>query len=264
MKVEVRPLDIPKWHGKRNKESFSQPHIIEALYDPTTGGYATGLTAGEEEEYGKKLGADLSSTYHPEIPHEFYNSKMGRIKLENQTMILDDEISLDFVKIKMMKASKYVANSIKEWKDGLFPESTHVIYDEEEEIEILATKGAKRRKAIQMTLSLNKADQANIVQILTGKSIRSRSQNYIDVQIDDLIDNRIDDFLVQAQMDKKSLYVRAAVLEALQRNILTKEGTAIFYLSDKIGYDFEDTITWFEDPQNQNMKVSILEKLNKN
>ena len=64
-------------------------------------------------------------------------------------------------------------------------------------------------------------------------------------------------------MDKKELSIRSAVLEAIYRNILTKEGTSIFYLSDKIGFDFESTIEWFKDPQNQNMKVSILDKLNK-
>ena len=108
MKVEVRPLDIPKWHGKRGKEAFSQPHTIEALYDSSTGGYATGLTEEEAETYGKKLGVDLSSIYNQDKPHEFWNSKMGQIRLENRTMILDDEKDLDFVKIRVMKASKYV------------------------------------------------------------------------------------------------------------------------------------------------------------
>jgi hypothetical protein len=51
-------------------------------------------------------------------------------------------------------------------------------------------------------------------------------------------------------------------MEAIYRNILTKEGTAVFYLSDQIGYDFESAVEWFKDPQNQNLKVSILSKLN--
>lgn len=263
MKVEVRPLDIPKWHGKRGKESFAQAHVIEALYDHSTGGYATGLTEEEAKEYGKKLGQDLSNVYDQNAPHEFWGSKMGRIRLENRTMIFDDTNALDFVRIKMMKASKYVANSLKEWEQGLYPEATHVIFDEEEEISIKATKVQKKKKALKLSLELSMDDQVNIIQILSDKSLRGRSQDFIDVEIDNLIENRVDDFLRYAQIDKKELYIRASVLEALHRNILTKEGTSIFYMSDKIGFDFESTIEWFKDPQNQNMKIAILEKLNK-
>lgn len=263
MKVEVRPLDIPRWHGKKGKESFAQAHVIEALYDNEIGGYATGLTEEEAQEYGKKLGQNLSNVYDQNGPHEFWGSKMGRVKLENRTMIFDDTNALDYVRVKMMKASKFVANSMKEWKDGMFPEATHVIYDEEEEVSIKATKIQKKKKALKLSLELTQDDQINIIQILSDKSLRGRSQDFIDVEIDNILETRTDDFLRYAQIDKKELYIRAAVLEAIHRNILTKEGTSIFYMSDKIGFDFESTIEWFNDPQNQNMKVAILEKLNK-
>lgn len=262
MKVEVRPLDLPKWHGKKGQESFSQPHIIEALYDSNSGKIATGLTEEEAEKYGKELGVDLSNKFDQNKPHPFWNSKMGVIKLQNSTMIFDDRKPLEFVKIKVMKASKYVANSMKEWNEGKYPEATHVIYDEEEEVSILATKAKKRKKAMKLSLELSKDEQVNIVQILSDKSLRGRSQDFIDVEIDNLIQDRTEDFLRYAQLDKKELYVRASILEALHRNILTKEGTSIFYLSDKIGYDFESAVEYFKDPQNQNMKISILEKLN--
>jgi hypothetical protein len=261
--VEIRPLDIPKWHGKKGEESFTQPHTIECLYDPMTGGYATGLTEGEEKKYAKKLGVDLSSVFNQDEPHPFWNSKMGRVALENATMIFDDTRSLDFVKVKMLKASKYVANSIKEWEEGMFPEATHVIFDESEEENIKATKALKKQKAMKLSLDLSADDKANIVQILTGKTVRGRSSNYLVGEIDDLMEDRLDDFIREASKDKKDLHIRGSVLEAIHRNILTKEGSSILYLSDKIGFDFESAVEWFKDPQNQNLKSSILEKLNK-
>jgi hypothetical protein len=262
-RVEIRPLDIPKWHGKSNEESFTQPHTIEALYDHTTGGYATGLTVEEEEKYQKKLKVDLSSTFNQDEPHVFWNSKMGRVKLENATMILDDAIALEFVKVKMLKASKFVANSVKEWEEGLYPEATHVIYDESEEEEVKANKALKRQEAVKLSLELSAEAQANIVHILTGNSVRGKSANFLIGEIGDLIEDRMEDFIREARKDKKDLFVEAAVMEAIHRNILTKEGTAVFYLSDKIGFDFESAVEWFKDPQNQNMKTMILAKLNK-
>jgi len=261
-KVEIRPLSIPKWHGKTDQESFTQPHTIEALYDHNTGGYATGLTEQEVEKYQKKLKVDLSSTFNQDEPHSFWNSKMGSIKLENATMILDDAIALEFVRVKMLKASKYVANSMKDWENGLYPEATHVIFDESEEENIKASKAKKRQAAVKLSLDLSKDAQASIIQILTNKSVRGKSDNYLVGEIDDLIKDRLDDFLREASKDKKDLFTTAAVMEAIHRNILTKEGTAVFYLSDKIGYDFESAVEWFQDPQNQNMKTSILGKLN--
>ena len=183
--VEIRPLDIPKWHGKKGEESFQQPHTIECLYDPMTGGYATGLTEGEEKKYSKKLGVDLSSVFNQDEPHPFWNSKMGRVKLENATMIFDDTRNLDFVKVKMLKASKYVANSIKDWKDGLYPEATHVIFDETQEEAIKATRALKKQEAIKLSLELSKEDQENIVQILTERTVRGRSSNYLIGEIDE-------------------------------------------------------------------------------
>ena len=261
-KVEIRPLDIPKWHGKKGEEAFQQPHTIEALYDHNIGGYATGLTEGEVEKYGKKLGVDLSNVFNQDEAHTFWCSKMARVKLENATLIFDDTIAIEFVKVKMLKASKFVANSMKDWEEGLNPEATHVIYDESEEVNDKATKMKQKKKAWALTSKLSKADQTNIIQILTGKSLKGKDQDFVDAEIGDLIEDRLEDFLTEAKKDKKDLYNSAAVLEAIHRNILTKEGTAVFYLSDKIGYDLESAIEWFKDPQNQNLKTSILGKLN--
>ncbi|MHA1200612.1 MAG: hypothetical protein ACTSQF_14940 [Candidatus Heimdallarchaeaceae archaeon] len=263
MKVEVRPIDIPKWHDKAGEEAFNQSHVIEALYSSVVGGYNTGLTEEEAKNYGKELGKDLSNTFDPEEPHPFWSSKMAQIRLENKTMFFDTERVLENVKLKVMKASKYVANSLKAYNDGEYPEATHVIFDEEEDIELKATKIQKGNKATMMAMKLSKDAQLSLIQILSGKSLRNRSQNFIDVEIAGIIKNKLDKFLRYAQMDKKDLYLRASVLEAIHRNILTKEGTSVFYMSDKLGFDTESTIEWFADPQNQQMKVAILEKLNK-
>src|ERR1019366_7157512 len=116
--VEIRPLPQKKWHGKKDGESFAQPKAVEVLYDPEKGTYATGLTDEEANEYGKKLGVNLSSIFIADEPHEYWGNKASWIVLPNRTVLFNTEKPADFVKIKNMKASSRVANSMAEWEAG--------------------------------------------------------------------------------------------------------------------------------------------------
>lgn len=261
MLVEVRPIEGKKWHGKTGKDSFTQPKSIEVLLDTATGKYATGLTEEEAKKYGGILGVDLSDTFNPEEPHPFWGSQSARIKLPNQTMIFDTSKPSDYVKVKNLKASKFVANSIKELNEGIFPEAEFVIFDEQEEIEIKASKIQKRNKCVKVLSSLTVDQKVDIVQILSKKSVRNRSQDFIDVEIDAIINEQPDEFLKYVNMDKTETYIRAAILEGINKNALQKEGNAIFYMGDKIANDYEECVKLFLDPQNSKLKVSLLEKI---
>lgn len=263
MLVEIRPLPEKKWHGKKGKESFAQTKTIQALYDVDTSKYATGLTPEEAAHYGKILGVDLSDTFNPLEPHSFWDSKPGEIKLENRTMILDTSKPMDFVKVRVMKASKYVANSMKDAEDNKFPDASHVIFDEEEEVSLKASKVQKRRQAILIASKMSKEDKISMIQLLSDKSFRGKSDDFIDVEIDEVINEKVDDFLKYANMGREEVSVRARVLELIMRNILTKEGGSIYYMGELIGMDYEAAVEWFKNPQNSRIKVSILEKLNK-
>jgi hypothetical protein len=63
-------------------------------------------------------------------------------------------------------------------------------------------------------------------------------------------------------MDKNQLYIKGMVVEALYKNILTKEGAGIYYMGDILGHSIEDVTEYFANPQNQEIKARILEKLN--
>lgn len=262
MRVEVRPIERKKWHGKSGKEAFTSPLVLEALYDPNTGGYATGLSDADRKRLEKATGFDLSPDFDPEKPHPFWNSSAGRIKLPWRTNIFDTSKPLDEIKVKVLKASKYVANSMKEYEEGKYPEAIFVIYDEAEEVAIKASKVQKRNKAIKLVSKMSLDSKVNIIQILAGKSLRKQSQDFVDVEMDNLIETMPDKVIKYAEMDKAEVYLRAAVLEALHRNILTKEGNAVYYMGDRIADTTDDAVEYFKDPNNQKLKAMILEKLN--
>lgn len=261
MIVEVKPLPVLKWHGKKGKESFTQSKKSEVLYDPDTGKYATGLTEEEAAEYGKRLGLDLTDTFIPEQPHPYWSTKGASIVLENKTMFFDTKKPLDFIKVKNMKASKLVANSMKEWEAGLWPFATHVIYDEQEDMSIKASAVQTKQLCYSTLAKLSADEKANIVLIVLEESVKGRSSDFIDTRIDEVINQFPDEFLKWAKMDTTELNVRASILEGIQRNVLTKEGQSIYYMSERLGFDLEDTIKWFANPDNQKLKVAILEKM---
>jgi len=238
MLVEVRPLPLKKWHGKSGKEDFTRPKTIEALYNSESQKYSTGLTEEEQKKYEKLTGFDLSDRYNPEIPHPFWSTAAAMVKLPNSTTIFDTAKPLDFIKVKLLKASKFVANSMKEWEEGLWPDAHHVIFDEEEETNIKASKVELKNKAVSLSLKLSKDEKINIIQILSDKSARGRSDDFVNVEVDKIVTERPVEFIKYAEMDTATVYVRAAVLEAIHRNILVKEGSAVLYMGDQIGYDF--------------------------
>ena len=259
-KIEVRPIERKKWHGKEGKENFAQPMYIEALYDPATGKYATGLDEAQKKRLEKQTGFDLSDGFTGE-PHPFWNSKMGRIKLPAMTTIFDTSKPLDEIKVSVLKASRFIANSLRDYENGLYPDATHVIYDESEDVKMRASKVQRKKKAYKLAAKLTDEEKANVIQILTGRSVRKQSQDYLDVELDKLIEGDVAKFIETAEMDSNELYLRGAILEGLYRNILTKEGSAILYMGDMIGHNLDEAIKYFSDPNNQVIKASILEKL---
>lgn len=263
--VEVRPLPIEKWHKKTGKEAFARPRGSQVLYDPRTGKYATGLTDEEAAEWGKELGMNLDNKFNPNEEHPTWSSKAFNIRLENNTMLFDTSKLIDRIKVRNMKASKYVANSLKEWEEGKWDEATHVIFDESDEADSKATKLEKRKKAIRLMDKMTPQDKASMVLILNGKYLKNKSNNLIDVELDEAIEEKpenLENFLKYASMDAKDFSLRGQILEALHRQILNRNGEAVYYLGERIGYDVDDTVEWFKNPDNQKLKVAILEKIN--
>lgn len=261
MKVTVKPLPKETWHGKTGKESFTRPKKIEVLYDIDKGGYATGLTDEDVVKYSKILGVSLDNIFNPEEPHPYWGSKAGVITLPNHTVIFDTDKPAEYVKIKNMKASKDVANSLAEYEKGLWPEATHYIFDEEEEISVTASKINLRNKCISMAAGMSHDEKLHVIQILSNKSFRGRSQDFADVEINNIIENSPAEFHNLTTMTKEELVARGTILEALLKHKLVKEGAKIMYMGETIGHDIDQAVKYFLDPDNQAMKVAILEKL---
>ena len=138
-----------------------------------------------------------------------------------------------------------------------------VIFDEKEEIEIKATKAAIKRKVLVEAEKLTPSRKAEIIQILLGKSVRNQSNDFIDLQLDECIDQKgAETVLNLMNRDKAKVSLHATILEAIHKGVLRKEGSAIYYMDDQLGFDLESTLDYLSDKKNQALKAQILEKLN--
>ncbi len=261
--IEVRPIEKEKWHGKKGQESFTRPKVIEALVSLQTGKYATGLTEEDRERLEKLTGFDLSPEYIFGKLHPFWSSQTAQVKLENKTNIFDTSKPIDEIKVKILKASDLVANSLKEYEEGLYPEALFVIFDEKEEVERKATRLALKNKVIIESEKLSLERKAEIIQIVLGISVRKQSSDFINLKLDEAVEQagpqKVLDLI---KRDKNRTSVHALVLEAIYKRVLRKEGTAVYYMEDQLGFDIENTVDYLMDTKNQALKAQIIERIN--
>lgn len=258
--IEVRPIEKERWHGKTGKDSIARPKKIEALYNINTGRYDTGLSLEDRERLEKITGFDLSDHYVKDTPHPFWSGQ-GVVTLPHGTKIFNTEKPQDEIAIKMLKASELVANSMKEYEDGKFPYATHVIFDERENADIRASKIETKKEAYILTDKISKEKKIEIIQILTNKGMRKQSDNFIEIELNQLVESTPEKVLELIKKDKAYVATHAMILEGLEKNILRKEGTSVYYMDDQLGFDISSAINYFMDPSNQKLKLEIVNKL---
>jgi len=260
--VEVRPIERKKWHGKNGAESFQRAKKFQVLVDPASMTYATGLNEDEIVELSKKVNYDLSNNFNSEEQHPFWDSPMGMFKLENYTMFFDIMQPLNYIKIKNMLASKYVANSMKEYEEGLFPEATHVIFDEALAAEEEASKVELKDRAVVAKVAMTKDRKIEIILAIDHKNLKGQSDNFVNVALDKLIQRDAQAFLHYADMNNEQLALYALVLEALQKSVLRKDGHKILYHESQIGTDEMDVARYLHNPENQDLKLRLMAQVN--
>ena len=151
---------------------------------------------------------------------------------------------------------------MKEYEEGLWPEAIFVIVDEETDSDIKASKLSIIKQVILEGHKLSKDKKADIVLILSGKLIRGKSDNFVEVAFDEEVQKNPADVLRVMKMDKKQMATHALVLEALQKYVLTKAGHRFMYHDSIIGEDIYSTVDYLEKPENQELKLRITQAVN--
>jgi len=262
MKIEVRPIEVSKWHGKSGKHSFSAPKVIKAFVNGLQRKYNTGLSVEDIKKLkGRGCKYNLSDSFDANEPHEFWDTKTAEIRLENNTVMFYSDNDLDFIKIKIMKASRFVANSLEEAENGACPDATHYIFSEGEEVEAVATRVEKKNKAGVVLNKLSKERKLQLALIITKKNLRGKSDAALVVEMDNIVTNYIEEFLDIAEKDKAMTQLEALVLEAILEGVLSESGHKIMYADSTLGTTAEEVALYLQEPENQELKITLMDRV---
>lgn len=261
--IEIRPIIAERWHGKTGKDSFARPKKYRCLVDPNTGMYCVNLTDKEKEiiaPLAKDSGLDLVFTGNP---HPFWDeSTIPVLSLPDATVILDISKPIDLLRYKIARGSRFVANSTVEQEQGLFPDATHVIFNESEFVEVKASKIKAKNNAIKMLGELSLTKKISLLMVVAKENFKGKSEDAVDVRIDKVLQEDPILFLKHMNQDKEETYLMSIVLEALQKSVLIKKGLKISYMDSPIGVDEMGVVDFLKDTTNEELKQRIIEQLN--
>ncbi len=258
MKVEIRPLEINKWHGKTGDQDIQCAQTIYATVNSDTNRYETGLD-DKDIEHLKKEGVsyDLSPGFNLNVPHTFWASPVSKVSLENHTTFFNTDNPMDYIKYKLLLASKFVANSKEDLDKGKFPEATHIIYDEIKEDSAKAKKIELKKKAYKEILSLSAIQKLHLIMAVDNEDCRNMTDDKINIKVDNIANKKPKSVIEFSKNETGYNALRYLVLVALDRSVLRKEAGTIKYFDCKIGNDTDSAIDYLSNSENQATYLKI-------
>lgn len=267
LKIEIRP--IPGRNGiksfSENLEYFSQAHILAPFVNPVTLKYVTGLTE-EDVEALKESGFPylLEDNYRRGTAHEFWESQIVKVELSNSPIFLyPGKNQIDFIKYKYLLQNNYIYSSEDQMKTGSKPEATHYIYNEGVANKIKATKLEKRNSLIQKISSLSLTRKRQLILILLNENTDNKNEDYLIVRFEDIIGNKELSLDLELLLDKNAedVSLAADIKSAIQKNVLKRTKSGIFYFETNLGFTEEDVVVTLSSPENQEVLLNIKSKI---
>ena len=251
--VYVKPIVRERWHGLHNigRSKFEgTADVIQVLHDSKTGKLATGLDTDDEARLASSLGQDLTNIPNNEFWHTF------KVKLEDKTMIFDMNVPMHELQLKVLKASKFCANSQKELDRGDWPYAKYVIYDETVEVEKQAAAVQVKAQAVAVFSDLSPQRKIDILKIF-GRSVDNNSDNFVYAKLYEIVENDTKEFIRVASMKPAEIKVRSMVFDLEKTGILRRKGTAYLYNDQQVGFDYDNTVEHLLDPKQQELLIKL-------
>jgi hypothetical protein len=248
--IKIKALKKASWSGF-SRFPKCKDTVVASL---GRGGYNTGLDLEEQAEIEKAMRlkeGELSKN------SSFWKDYTVHIPA-GEVFELDLSIPKDRIDLALLKNSRKVANSIQEYNEGLWPKALYVIHDIQEEAKVENIKVQTRKKAWKKFASMSIADMKEVLKLMGYKA-----DNLLDEVVENTLNTKIEEdpeeFNRITGID--NFKIRILIEDLLGKNLLRKVGSKYYYADDIIGYSIDETISYLTDPKNQEILITLKDKL---
>jgi len=215
------------------------------------GGFHTGLTKSQQSQLEVDLGEDPGTlASYSQYWMEYC------IHIHDKPLTLDLSKPKDFLDYQVCMQSRRVANSVTELDQ--WPKAEYVIYDAEEDAKKENTSVKARRQAFSKFGNMSTSEMKDVLKLM-GKRADNMTATMIENEVDKVIQDNPEEF--NKILSLPNFKTRILIEDLLGINAIRKSGTHYLVGDDVIGHDLESTILYLEDPKNQNLLISLKNKL---
>ena len=245
MEVRLKPLQANPWSGMDRYPNCSD---VLRPYFTRTGRVYTGLTREDEKRLGDILGIDLRPG------SSFWDT--FRITVGKETVVLDLDRPEDELKYLFLKGHKRVKGSIDEKKAS----ANYYLHNPEEEAGIFNKVNRIKRKAIA-TFDKMKPEEWKKALRLYGEN----ANNLSDAVAEDRLMARIEqnpEHFFKVWVDNKNRQTEYLIKEAIAKSVIRKTKNIHYFGTITLGNTLEDSIAYLDNPENSDIKASIINEAN--
>ena len=241
-KITLRPLltATSAWAGViKYKNCYEDigPYLTRS------GANYNGLEPEDAERLGKELGLDLTrgSVFWKDF----------RIRTMGKDMFFHIEDPMDELKYLFLRNHKNVKRSIFEHKAS----ARFVLINQDEESKKLNLHGKLKRKASAAFDKMTPDEMRKALRIF-GKAAENLSPDVVENRLYEIVEGDPTSFM-DKWVNNNRKDTQYMIERALSLNIIRKNKRIYSYGTDTIGHGLDDTISYLDDPKNQDVRFAI-------
>ncbi len=260
LKPIVRNGWLPKGHDGEYQFTGCETWKVPPK-SASTGQRQTGLTAEDEARLEKalKLSPGSLSKYNEDYWANY------KIKIPKEGKMLYMENPKDELDALVLKAHPHIANSAMEVADS--PGASHFLTSVNAEAEVNNAKEKAERSAVKRYGQLSSAEMIDVLRVYalssgkaTAKITKSTPVDLIETTLYNKLKEDPDEFL--RILEDPNFKTRVLIDKLVSAKVLIRSGSKyIVHGGDSIGATLQDTIDFIDDPRNQDVKLSLMSKL---
>lgn len=263
VKPIVRTTWLPKGHDGEFQFTGCETWLVP-FKNGQTGQRQTGLTEEDERRLETKLRLTVGTLNR--YNEDYWGKYKIMIPKEGKILMLDNpKDELDYLTLKV---NPKVANSLMEVADS--PEASHYLSNIAKEAEVENTREKTERTAIKRYTQLSSKDMLDTLKIynqlegrVSAKLTTSTPVDLIETTLYNSLKNDPEEFL--RIVDDNSFKTRVLISDLVTARVLLKSGSKyIVHGGDTVGATLQDTIDFLDDPNNQDVLISLKGKLEVN